>query len=65
MKIVLNGAATEVRASQLVAVLDELGYGGATIATAVNERFVAGPDREATIMAEGDRLEVVAPRQGG
>lgn len=65
MTIVLNGARREVRAVILSDILDELGYGGARVATAVNEDFVATTDRAATRLAEGDRLEVVAPMQGG
>jgi sulfur carrier protein len=65
MKIVLNGEPREVRAPALDAALDELGFGRATVATAVNGRFVPAPARAATVLAEGDRLEVLAPRQGG
>jgi sulfur carrier protein len=65
MKIVLNGEPREVRAPALDAALDELGFGGATVATAVNGSFVPAPARAATVLAEGDRLEVLAPRQGG
>lgn len=65
MKILLNGEATDVRATRLSDVLEELGYGGPKIATAVNETFVASTAREATDLRQGDRLEVVAPRQGG
>jgi sulfur carrier protein len=54
-----------VRAARLDAALDELGYGGRTVATALNGAFVPAPARAATTLAEGDRLEVVAPRQGG
>ena len=35
------------------------------IATAVNGRFVAAAARPATKLADGDRIEVVAPMQGG
>ena len=65
MKITLNGEATEVAAADLAAALEELGYGGAKVATAVNEDFVPVAARAATRLAEGDRIEVVAPRQGG
>jgi sulfur carrier protein len=65
MRIVLNGEPREVRAPALDAALDELGFGGATVATADNGRFVPAPARAATVLAEGDRLEVLAPRQGG
>lgn len=65
MKITVNGTETEVRAQTLAGVLDELGYGGAKVATAVNETFVPATARDATTLATGDRVEVVAPRQGG
>jgi sulfur carrier protein len=65
MKIILNGDAREVRAGSLSAALDELGFGGAVVATAVNGEFVAASARAATPLAEGDALEVLAPMQGG
>lgn len=65
MKIVLNGAPREVHAVTLSDILDELGYADARVATAVNEDFVAAEARAATTLTEGDRLEVVAPMQGG
>ena len=42
-----------------------LGFGGRKIATAVNGRFVAAAARPKTALADGDRVEVVAPMQGG
>lgn len=65
MKITINGTATEVRADTLAAVLDELGYGGAKVATALNEDFVPSAARERTALSAGDRVEIVTPRQGG
>lgn len=65
MKIVLNGEPREVRSGLLPEALAELGFGDATVATAVNGAFVPAPSRPATTLAEGDRLEVLAPRQGG
>jgi len=65
MKIILNGAPCEVRAARLSDILEELDQTGAHIATAVNESFVATADRADTVLAEGDRLEIVAPMQGG
>ncbi|MEM8754783.1 MAG: sulfur carrier protein ThiS [Pseudomonadota bacterium] len=65
MKIVLNGAPVEVAAATLDEALVECGYGGAKVATAVNEAFVAIPDRTAKRLSDGDRVEVVAPMQGG
>ncbi|MEQ6250670.1 sulfur carrier protein ThiS [Sulfitobacter sp. HNIBRBA3233] len=65
MKITVNGTPTEVRAETLAGALDELGYGGAKIASAVNESFVPATARENTALSPGDRIEIVAPRQGG
>ncbi len=65
MKITINGSATEVRADTLAAVLDELGYGEAKVATAVNESFVTAAARGQTALSPGDRVEIVVPRQGG
>jgi sulfur carrier protein len=65
MRIFLNDDAHDVEPDSLAAVLESLGFGGRKIATAVNGRFVAAPARQATKLADGDRIEVVAPMQGG
>lgn len=65
MKILLNGEPRKVKASNLSEVLIELGFDGATIATAVNSDFVPVRERRQSILSEGDRLEIVAPQQGG
>ena len=65
MKITVNGETTDVQAQALAAVLLELGYGGEKVATAVNEAFVPASRRDAVTLEPGDRLEIVAPRQGG
>ena len=56
MKITVNGETRDVQARALQAVLEELGYGDAKVATAVNETFVPSAARPATTLAEGDRL---------
>jgi sulfur carrier protein len=65
MRILVNGASREVRAADLSVALEELGYGGAVIATAVNGEFVPAAERSAARLAEDDELEVLAPMQGG
>jgi len=65
MQILVNGASREVRAADLSGALEELGYGGAVIATAINGEFVAAAERQAARLADGDRIEVLAPMQGG
>jgi sulfur carrier protein len=65
MKILVNGAWRDTAAAELAAVLEELGYGDSVVSTAVNGEFVATPARSRTRLSEGDRLEVLAPMQGG
>lgn len=64
MKIVLNGELREVAASTLSALLTECGFSG-RVATAVNEDFVPAALRDGHTLNDGDRIEVVAPMQGG
>jgi sulfur carrier protein len=65
MKIQVNGAWREVRAAQLAAALEDLGYAESVVSTAVNGEFVAVHAREQIMLCDGDRLEVLAPMQGG
>lgn len=64
MKIVLNGEAREVAATDLAALLEECGFSG-RVATSLNEEFVPAGLRTGQNLADGDRVEVVAPMQGG
>jgi len=64
MKIVLNGDAREVAAATLSALLTECGFSG-RVATAVNEEFIPVTIRDSRALNEGDRVEIVAPMQGG
>ena len=64
-KIILNGNDAVVESDRLDQILDELGYAGAVVATALNEDFVPRDKRPETMVQDGDRLEVVAPLQGG
>jgi len=65
MKILVNGAWRDTRAVDLAAALQELGYDEAVVATAVNGEFVPVSSRAGARLAEGDRVEVLAPMQGG
>jgi sulfur carrier protein len=65
MKILVNGAWRETAAVELAGVLEELGYREAVVTTAVNGEFVAAGSRQRTQLADGDRIEVLAPMQGG
>jgi sulfur carrier protein len=61
----VNDAWHEVASANLQKVLDELGYQNRTFATAVNACFVPQTARVRTDLKDGDRLEIVAPMQGG
>ena len=65
MKVSINGEMREVSAARLSEVLAELGLGDAKVATAVNGEFVPAAHRADTVLADGDRVEIVAPQQGG
>lgn len=65
MKVRVNGETREVRATNLAALIAELDYGEALVATARNQTFVRGKDRVQTQIAEGDEIEILTPRQGG
>jgi sulfur carrier protein len=61
----LNGEEVETRARTLADLVAVEGHAEAAVATAVNGDFVPRQERAATLLAEGDRVEIVAPRQGG
>lgn len=65
MQIFVNGTPRQTTATTLAAALADLGYAEARVATAVNENFVPAAARASHPLAEGDRLEILAPRQGG
>lgn len=65
MRVEVNGEPREVAAGTLAEALEALGWGEARVATAVNGAFVPVAARAATPLAPGDRIEVLAPMQGG
>jgi sulfur carrier protein len=65
MKILVNGAWRDTAASDLASALKDLGYGDSVVATALNGEFVATGLRPSARLTDGDRLEVLAPMQGG
>ncbi len=65
MKIEVNGEARDVTGPTLADALTELGWAEARVATAVNGDFVPKVARAETALKDGDRLEVLAPMQGG
>jgi sulfur carrier protein len=65
MRIIVNDEPREVAGRTLAEVLAELGYGGLVLATAVNGDFAPAGRRATLLRHEGDRVEVLAPMQGG
>ena len=65
MNIQVNGEWRDVHAGDLAAVLAELGFTSSVFATALNGEFVPVAARPGAALTEGDRLEVLAPMQGG
>jgi sulfur carrier protein len=65
MQIRVNGKELEVAAATLAALLHELDYEDATVATALNQNFVRKADRLSTPLQEGDTVEILVPKQGG
>jgi len=65
MTLIVNGEPREVAASTLAEALKALDYETATVATALNGEFVPKRARGVTPLKDGDRIEIVAPRQGG
>jgi len=65
MRIRLNGKMHETRAATLAELIAEAGFAETQVATAVNGDFAPRASRAARPLAEGDEVEIVAPRQGG
>ena len=65
MKLVVNGVERELGAPDLASLLAALELADAKVATALNGEFVPERKRSRTLIFNGDRIEIVAPRQGG
>lgn len=64
MKITINGQDHALTAATVAEALTEAGF-GTKVATALNGDFLPASLRAETRLRDGDRLEVVAPMQGG
>lgn len=65
MRLIVNGSPLEVDAEDLTGALAALDYGDTVVATAVNGAFVPAGARDDRRLNDGDRLEILSPRQGG
>ena len=64
MNIVINGEPKEVTAPSLHVLIAQESP-SLPFAIAVNDQFVAKSDYAATILSEGDRVEILSPMSGG
>jgi sulfur carrier protein len=65
MTIELNGKKIESSAQTLAELLKQGEYADAVVATAVNGHFIAQAQRADQKLNDGDRVEILAPMQGG
>jgi sulfur carrier protein len=65
VRVIVNGVERDVAAETLAGALQALDYADAVVATALNGEFVPVRARPEMRLAEGDRVEILAPRQGG
>ena len=65
MRVEVNGEGRDLRAATVAEALAELGWAEARVATALNGDFLPAAARADTALRNGDRLEVLAPMQGG
>lgn len=63
--LIVNGQSREISAATLTQALAALDYADAMVATALNGEFIPASVRDATPVKDGDRIEILAPRQGG
>lgn len=64
-EVVINGRPLIVSALTLADLLSETGYIDVKVATARNGDFVPERLRDSTKLVDGDRIEILSPRQGG
>lgn len=63
--ILVNGERSQAPACTLAELVAGRGFAENQVATALNGEFVARGARAATLLRDGDKVEIVAPRQGG
>jgi sulfur carrier protein len=65
MKLVINGETRDVSSTTLDRLLSELDFEGDWLATAHNGELVRADARKQCRLCDGDRVEILTPRQGG
>jgi len=65
MVLMVNGERQEVTATTVKALLGELDYEGDFLVVAINHDVVKRAQWGETPLRDGDRVEILTPRQGG
>lgn len=65
MILMINGEDQDIDAATLAELLIALEYDGEWLATAVNGELVHREERSSFTLSERDRIEILAPMQGG
>ncbi len=65
MRVTVNGEQKDVAATRIDALLGELEFEGTHFAIAVNYDVVPRTRWAQTVIADGDTVELLTPRQGG
>jgi sulfur carrier protein len=65
MVLIVNGESRQAKASSVRALLSELEYEGGFFAVAVNQNVVPRRAWDEPVLKDGDKIEIVSPRQGG
>jgi sulfur carrier protein len=65
MVLIVNGETKQAEASSVRALLAELEYDGGFFAVAVNHAVVPRRSWDQPLLRDGDKIEIVSPRQGG
>ncbi|MBB3387325.1 sulfur carrier protein [Rhizobium sp. BK275] len=65
MHLIINGEPETIVATTLSQLLAALDYEGEWLATAVNGELIHREDRDDHLLNDNDRIEILAPMQGG
>lgn len=65
MRLIVNGEPGDHAAETLAHLVEQLDLSDAVVATALNGTFVPKRRRDGAVLHDDDRIEIVAPMQGG
>jgi sulfur carrier protein len=65
MRVTINGEASDIAATRIDALLNELEYEGSHFAIALNFDVLPKSRWAETHLKAGDEIEIITPRQGG